>query len=363
VIPHRTGTAGEPRLVLHVGASKCGSSALQVAMSHAETLGAHGPGTSVYAAIHQREGLLHGARLRDQARRNVSNYVASAPAHVIAEQGWIWRRRIAREIAALVRSHGQVVLSNEGWFHRFDALGAAGLFQRVGVPVAVHAYVRPQVPFMNSAWWQWGAWTGTPLEHWVGKRLPSVQWHRFVERLQAADWVERVEVRALPRDVVADFAATLDLEALGAQSALGTASGGARAAPVNRGMPGEILRIVQRHPELWPVMSNSNLGFALGRHLEGREPTPWVLDRKLERRILDACLDSNRRLCALVSVEQAAVIRADPAWWRLPEERGRAAEPWQAMPPRVRTLDRLCAEMAKVILALDREQRRGRRQG
>lgn len=294
-----------PRLILHVGGAKCGSSAFQTAMSGSDPLTAPGTPGLVYATLSSRRGLVHGTALHARARRTGFGYASSINAKELSVMDRAQRTRMVADLRALIANHDHVVLSNESWLRHY-ALAQKGFFEELDQPFSVFAVVRPQAEFINSGWWQWGAWRNTTLEHWAGQRLDQVQWHRHLRKWHRNPACQSVQVRLLSRDIVGDF-----LSAYGVTPGPGLAVG----QKTNVSLPGEVLRLFQRYPQLRAGPGGAKMDFVLADHDLGRHPTPWVIGPDLAARIVEASRQDNEALCAMLPADQAARMRETPGWW------------------------------------------------
>jgi len=171
----------QPRkIILHIGGPKCGSSALQAALSETPRLRSTlGPDLSYIAARPSgtKWRVLQGRALRIATKRSVHSYVSwpnlgpqnnVAPVFVALDSVWraSWRSTIP-------------VLSNESW------VGQANTFENRlphwfipadGAPIIdVQAYARPPLDWLNSAYWQWGVWTGRSFDSWLQNIKMSYQ--------------------------------------------------------------------------------------------------------------------------------------------------------------------------------------------
>lgn len=338
-----TGTCAR-RCVLHVGMPKCGSSALQTALSaHPELRGA-GASRACYVALHPRGELLAGEALRARAGDSALGYVVSARDEQLAALGTLALRGLAgalREVA----DDALLLLSNEGWGNHHAVFREGRLLERLGLEAEVVFYVRPQVGCCNSAWWQWGAWSGKPLPAWIDRHLPRMQWHAVAAAWREVPGVTRVRPRLLPEaGIVQDFCGLFGLEPPPDLRA-------------NASLPAPVLRLLQRHRALRPGPHDAAVEFALSRHLALEGSPPWVLPPAQVERILDQCRAGNEALAAMLDAPDAQRMRDDPAWWSAAHWAGRQAEPWKPRPPDADESDALAAAAIAAIERLDAENR------
>lgn len=210
-----TKTGGpEVRAILHVGAPKCGSSALQRALSAQPVLtGADGRRHAYLAGRLSEGGLapVQGRRLAAMMRHSVHGYVSWPNVTRQDDPGAYWAC-----VGASIRdetARGRVpILSSEGWIAHADQ--APALAARAGLKTLdVVTYVRPPLDWLNAAYWQWGIWhTGffhnRQVERWLERARYDVGPH-------VAAWAKapnvRLAVDSAQGDVVAGFAARYGL--------------------------------------------------------------------------------------------------------------------------------------------------------
>lgn len=318
-------------ITLHVGAPKCGSSAIQTALTANPCL-VDKDGNKVTYGVIKKGGEFYAGR--DVVANPVRGYLSSTAPKGILRLDASKMASLAQRIAACRHQH--LVISQESWFIAYEDAGE--VIRRLGLEADVVIYVRPQPLVLNSGWWQWGAWDQKPLDKWIAKRLPRTIWTHYVEKWQSLPGVREVIVRPVPRDVVSDFLSVLNCPPL--------ARGETRA---NAGLPKEILRLYQRNPQLRPHKDASEIDFALSRALNLPGSAPWVLRPEMVQGILDKSRQSNLALLGLMDEECREAVKNDPLWWDAEAYADRKPEPWEPTPPDPAELERLCAEMAAAI--------------
>lgn len=202
------------QLIVHIGAGKTGTSAIQHALAahpdalaarHARYLGLmleHAPGAQ-------------GARRPWQKASGSEIFHGMPRAQAVEELCTVLRAAV---IAAAADGMARLLWSNESLFDRHAAVDVA--LRRLaedGVQVRVIAYVRDPVAWTRSAYLQWGIRHKTypgpirPFTTWAESHAP-----RFAQVLDewAADWGEALVVRNYDAvdDVVPDFLAACGLD-------------------------------------------------------------------------------------------------------------------------------------------------------
>lgn len=290
--------------ILHIGFGKTGTSALQGYLSRHPVVDA--PQRHRYVAIHGGR-VLHGDEMAEAAAAAPAGYVASIP--------HLWERDdledVVGRLAAAVPADCRPILSQEGWGRRGGACREADGLRRLGLRAQVVAWVRPQIEWFNSAWWQVWAWRGdleSPadlLRQWRdGWRPGFMRWRTMLDAWAANPAVDGVTARLYRRDTIADFFALL-----GAPPPAPDA-----AAVVNRSLAPVHIRLLRCAPGL-RRQHTPQIDWRLQKLLPSPEPSPWMLTPDDMQRIVDGCRADNERLAALLAPEQAEEMRRDPRWW------------------------------------------------
>lgn len=335
----------EHRLILHIGGAKCGSSALQTTFSLTDWDNADS--ALVYAALHPVHGIVQGLPMRVHALRAPHGYAASPHAEDLAAAAPDQRQAMFQALRSLAAGPRRVILSNENWLPRAGHFVTQGLLDEIGLPFEIFAVVRPQVEFMNSGWWQWGAWEGLSLEDWVRKMINGARWARHLDLWQSHPNFREAKVRLLSKDIVGDFFA-----AFGAARPPGIESG-----QVNGSLPGDILRLYQRNRQLRPGPHLPATDFVISRLGIAGAPTPWVIPSALAEEVIEASRADNERLLAMLPEDEAARMRANPAWWSAEAFADKPLQSPLPQEPDAAALDRLCAGLVEALVRQDQELR------
>ncbi len=197
-----------PRMVLHIGSGKCGSSAIQSFLAtNASALREDGvviPGVDLDLTSHQR-----GNQLR------LFNYGMGTDGfeeEVTSKLTELGRQMDTNGWHTLIISAENLV--NPRGFHQLFAPSASNF------DISVVAYVRRQDDLMVSAWQQWHLKRFESFEAYADKVRGSLDWHKRLEPWRVTYGDDALSVRVFARDrltrgdVVADFAhqAGLDVD-------------------------------------------------------------------------------------------------------------------------------------------------------
>lgn len=297
--------AGPVQAVLHVGAPKCGSSALQRALSlQPELTGACGR-RFAYIAARASGGHFRpvtGAGLSAMARRSVHGYANWPNQAPGADPDRYWGD-LAQGLRAQHRRGVVPVLSSEGWISHAGA--AAGLIRAAGLErVAAQAFVRPPLDWLNAAYWQWAIWT-------IGLYHPR-QTQRWLERArfdpgpQLAAWARvpgvSLHVDSARGDVVAGFAARYGLPL----------TAGAK---VNVAPPPALTGFFLRHRRFRPTAHDSAVEFVVQRWC--RFPPGdklWAFLPRFVNEVWPRLQEDAARLLDALPPDVAQRLSAEPGW-------------------------------------------------
>ena len=329
---------------VHIGMGKCGSSALQTALSQYPTLESPTYGTLQYCHLSDKGKIRPVRQLKHISPNIPHGYIASSPATKFALNQE--NLRTSKAVVDGISTNGAVILSHESWAHTLPIFQETGLFDALGLNAHAVTYVRPPVEWINSAWWQWGAWSGRKFGPWLHSMIPATQWSRLIARWRDAHCVSSLNVRLLDDDIVADFCRLLDAERL-------------PSARRNTGLPGEVLRFMQNHAEFRKGPHDAKNDHIFARRLPGLKAgnTPWVLNRQRIQIILDETRDSNLQLMAMLDEKSQAIMRKDARWWEATAySEKRVEEPGPITLSR-EDLDRLAVSALQAVVEMDDESR------
>ncbi|WP_415408721.1 hypothetical protein ACLM45_08140 [Synechococcus sp. A10-1-5-9] len=252
--------------------------------------------------------------VKERAQRNAFGYTSSAAAEILVCRPQRSKKQASRFFKE--QSGASLFLSNEGWAQAFSLPGFCEEINDLievcsPIKTTMIVVVRPPVEWINSAWWQWGAWQSEPnFERWFPVMLKSLQWHYKLnivkERFPKVD----LRVLLLKPTLLTDLAMLCGLEAT-AFASVGSVA--------NSSLPAVVLRLYQAFPELRPGPHASGIDFsilrALNDHSTAFRRAPWVINRELIQQILTQTKTSSQALTAWMSEQDAADFKQDPRWW------------------------------------------------
>lgn len=293
-----------PQLILHVGAPKCGSSALQAALSATPDLVDTEGRRLRYTMWRQAgglDGVLHGRDLTLIAKASAYGYASwpnfppgDVDAPVLAALDGLRQAGLRRGYVPTV--------SCEGWISRPRVF--ATQLARLGYPpVEVVAFLRPVVDWTNAAFWQWGIWNVRTLDQWLARgNMP----YRFAHDLELWSQIPNVRLRIAPArpDVVARFAAWQGVT-------LPPAPGG------NASSSPALVGVLLRHRRLRPNGHEAAVEFVVQRWcppVPGRRP--WAVLARHVQKLRPVAASTWATLQRLVPEADLAHFESDPRWVR-----------------------------------------------
>ena len=298
------------RCVLHVGFGKTGTSALQTYLSRNPWL--EGTRGHRYVVVDGCGRVLDGDAIQAAAAGRAHRYLVSTPR--------LWHRGdledIGRRLARLGRND-VLVLSQEDWARNGRSCHELRALERLEIRAHVVAYVRPQVEWFNSGWWQWWTWHeefDTPPDVLKKWRSGFLCWAKQLKWWAGNPNVSRLSVRLYRRDTVSDFMGVLGAtEKIGAEEVVVNSSLSPLHIKLLKSMPG-----LRRPHTPW-------YDWVLQGCLPSTEEAPWALTRDDMQTIVDVCKEDNRALMALLTPEDAEAMRQDMRWWSIEPYLDRAA--------------------------------------
>ncbi len=286
------------KLIVHIGAGKCGSSAIQAYLKvNAAALKAQGvliPGLDLamntLVAGNQINFFQH--LLADPSAPHIcgqSSRPGAAP---------LVRERLAALHAEMVKSNLHTLilsaenLSNE---HAFSRLLAQG---KEYFDVHIVAYIRRQDEYLSSSWGQWYVKMYESIDAYLAARVPhDGNWHAMLSGWQQDFGRDHVHVRLFDRkfmhngDVVDDFIKTVGLPVNDKHEKVGA---------INESNDERLISLAHRVQDTFSSIHDMNfykvVNEVIGKEHQGKKSKPYLFDLEKRLEIMDAYAESNESI-------------------------------------------------------------------
>jgi hypothetical protein len=306
------------KLIIHIGAGKCGSSAIQAYLSaNAATLRAQGvliPGLDLTTNAHvsgQQINFFVNLLNAPQSAHLPHQSTRSDAAPIV-------RRRLAALKEAMVKSNlHTLVISAEnlsgqhGYSHLFSE-------EKAHFDVHVVAYIRRQDEYLSSSWGQWYVKSFENIDEYLSARVPvDGDWHAALTPWLQDFGRDRVHVRLFDRksmyngDVVDDFIKTTGLPVNENHKKVGV---------VNESNDERLISLAHHVQDEFSSVHDMSffnvMNEVLGKDFRRTKSKPYLFDLGRRLKIMDAYSASNENIKKTFFPE----IPADAALFSPPTE-------------------------------------------
>lgn len=292
----------KPKLYVHVGAGKAGSSSIQTYMSQSPSVNTHnGKKLSYYSFGPKR--ILSGSVLSMSANKSQFGYRNN-----VALSGYddlsVLRDQFNETATKMMSKGMNVLVSSEDYISKSEDFQEHRLLEGLPVDVEVIMYIRPPLDWLNSAYWQWGAWTDVTPLRWLKGSLFQVKWFQLFKQWQKVPGVSKVHVRLATSDVISDLSELLGFDVKG------------DAKIANSGISEDVLRFFQRNRKYRRSAHEPHYEFLLSKHINFKDTkSPWVLDGEMQEFVFEKLADEYKNLEGVVSDKDWARMKQDARWW------------------------------------------------
>jgi hypothetical protein len=286
------------KLIIHIGAGKCGSSAIQAYLgANSAALRAQGivvPGMDLTPNSQiSGQQINFFFNLRDVSQ---SDNLPQQPIRPDAPQ--VVRRRLAMLKEEMIKSNWHtLILSAE---NLSDVRAYSQLFaeEKAHFDVQIVAYIRRQDEYLASAWGQWYVKAYASIDEYLSARmLVDANWHAMLAPWVQAFGRERVHVRVFDRkslhngDVVDDFIKVTGLPVDAHHRKMGVVneSNDERLIALAHHLQGEFSSI--HDTSFYDVMNG-----VLGKDNRREKSKPYLFDLKIRSKIMNTYFESNEKV-------------------------------------------------------------------
>lgn len=290
--------------IFHIGFGKTGTSSIQASLCQNEELFSENQAYK-YLVVSEEGEILSNEKVRYLSGKNGLGYCSSTPNFADLKN----LREIGKQVEEYNRRGITPVFSQEDWARRAGDFTANNVFREMGITVDVVAYVRPQVEWMNSGWWQWFAWNS---QFKAVQDVTSAWGTHFISwAAQLSNWekiqnVNKVDVRLHSKDVVTDFF----------DKYLKVSSYKINKQRSNVSLPPILVKLLLNFSEVRTEHS-AHVDEKLSKAFPGVFSNPWVITREYAEFLLKSLEADNKSLLRFISAELQEEMLKDDRWWSI----------------------------------------------
>lgn len=259
---------------------------------------------------------------------------------------------LASGLKAIEKEGVTPIFSYEGWINESARFSDRKVFQRLGLAPRVVIFVRPQIPWINSSWWQWGAWSGKKFPLWLEKFKKNGLWAETANKWHEVPSVQDVTIFPVSRNVVESFFEMLgaDIPSLPTQK------------KSNVTLDADTLRLFQKYRKIRAEDLGAGIDFVLERNrVGGSGAAPWVLAPELVSELMEFFREDNEALLSLVDEGVRTEMTADSQWWDEVAFSDRKAEPPGPVDLDPQKTGDIAIRAISALARLDKKMRAGNR--
>jgi hypothetical protein len=293
------------KVYLHIGFGKTGSSSLQSYLSfNPEFQNPEKNEKLLYCCILEDGKIIFGDELKKCAERSPLKYFASAPGIAKVEI----LPMLKSELDRLFEAGYTPIFSHESWSKRTGEFHNSNFFNNLDITADVIVYIRPQVDWFNSAWWQWFAWEKsfkTPQDVIDAWGYNFMLWGNQISQWNSLEGVEKITVRLQPTDIIDDFLGLFK------QAPVHDMSEKYR---VNTSLPPILIKFLLKYYFIRSV-HGAYVDAILSKNLKFEGKSPWIIDIELADQIITATRLDNEKLLGMLDEASQEIMKKDSRWW------------------------------------------------
>ena len=290
----------DKKIYLHIGFNKSGSSALQAFLSLNPEFKASVFQENFLYCVFNPDGSI-------SSRKKIAGLTTSLDLSYSAIFKTADLSKTKHDLDNIFSAGYTPIFSHEDWGLRFSEFEQSNFFIELGCSAHLIVYVRPQVEWLNSAWWQWFAWGShhSPKDVLGISGCDHILWADYIEKWKNVPGVKSVAVRLLDKDIIEDF---MNLLSIPKNPEI------KYPARINVGLSPTHIKLLMRNPEIRGVHGAEVDGiFSEILHFDGS--SPWVIDKELIGEVISVTHTGNLKLLSMLDESSRKVMENDSRWW------------------------------------------------
>jgi hypothetical protein len=292
------------KIYLHIGFGKTGSTSLQFFLfSNPELQTSDHQEKILYCAFNLDGSISTFKKITCMKKRPAGHYLSHPGIANIADLS-----KTKNDLDKILSAGYTPIFSQEAWGDLFSEFKDSNFLSQLGCSAHVIVYVRPQVEWLNSSWWQWHAWSGkfsTPSDLVDSWGYYYMLWADKITNWRNLPGVESVRVRLQPEDIIADFISLLEIQESPEMN---------YQVRMNVTLSPTLIKLLLRYPELRGP-HNIEIDDILRRNFKFQGKTPWFIEKELIGKIISATHADNLQLLSMLDEKSKNVMLRDLRWW------------------------------------------------
>lgn len=259
------------------------------------------------------KGVFTGSEVTSRASKSPFKYCSSADTSILTKDSDIVSRIASNKLNEL--SEGDIgLMSCEAWVNDLHSLAKLKFISELKDQCTFVILVRAPISWINSAYWQWGAWMSALQHDWIMRASKRARW--VVKLRQIRELFPFARLKVIPMVSGEDSVRAFFME-LGLESAL---SKGLKIIRNNVSLPLDIIHLYHRFPELRPGPHTSRVDFYVAEAISKKTRellpgSPWGLTHEELVRIHNVLKPENEALATeFLDTENSQRIERDSKW-------------------------------------------------